>query len=82
MNLYRYKPNMGTTTRIFTKQAFLLMRDYCLQGLVIECDMSLVEVCQYLGRVVEQHKMSREQWEERIVNWYSEHRSMLRSVVQ
>ncbi|XP_065908751.1 radixin-like [Dysidea avara] len=29
-------------------------------------------------RVVEQHKMTRDQWEERIVNWYSEHRSMLR----
>jgi len=29
-------------------------------------------------RVVDQHKMSREQWEERIVNWYGEHKGMLR----
>eukprot|EP00914_Ancora_sagittata_P012376 GHVO01023828.1.p1 GENE.GHVO01023828.1~~GHVO01023828.1.p1 ORF type:complete len:592 (+),score=147.52 GHVO01023828.1:2-1777(+) len=29
-------------------------------------------------RVIEQHKMSKEQWEERIVNWYSEHKGMMR----
>lgn len=29
-------------------------------------------------RVVEQHKMSKDQWEERIVNWYSEHKGMMR----
>ncbi|CAH1798630.1 unnamed protein product [Owenia fusiformis] len=29
-------------------------------------------------RVIDQHKMSKEQWEERIVNWYKEHNSMLR----
>jgi radixin len=29
-------------------------------------------------RVIEQHKMSKDQWEERIVNWYSEHKGMMR----
>lgn len=29
-------------------------------------------------RVLEQHKMTREQWEDRIANWYAEHRGMLR----
>lgn len=29
-------------------------------------------------RVMQQHKLSREEWEERITNWYMEHRSMLR----
>eukprot|EP00918_Siedleckia_nematoides_P101196 GHVU01221119.1.p1 GENE.GHVU01221119.1~~GHVU01221119.1.p1 ORF type:complete len:597 (+),score=141.78 GHVU01221119.1:221-2011(+) len=29
-------------------------------------------------RVLDQHKMSKEQWEERIVNWWSEHKGMLR----
>lgn len=29
-------------------------------------------------RVLEQHKLTKQQWEERIVNWYSEHKSMLR----
>jgi radixin len=29
-------------------------------------------------RVEEQHRMSREQWEERVTNWYTEHRGMLR----
>eukprot|EP00052_Salpingoeca_macrocollata_P019761 m.164627 g.164627 ORF g.164627 m.164627 type:complete len:587 (-) comp21064_c0_seq1:25-1785(-) len=30
------------------------------------------------ARVFEQHKMTRAQWEERIMNWYQEHRGMLR----
>eukprot|EP00051_Salpingoeca_urceolata_P033369 m.20353 g.20353 ORF g.20353 m.20353 type:complete len:578 (-) comp6147_c0_seq1:131-1864(-) len=29
-------------------------------------------------RVIEQHAITRDQWEERIVSWYSEHRGMLR----
>ena len=29
-------------------------------------------------RVEEQHRMTREQWEERVTNWYKEHRGMLR----
>lgn len=29
-------------------------------------------------RVEDQHKMSKEQWEERIVNWWAEHKGMLR----
>mmetsp|Transcript_15470 Transcript_15470/g.40032 ORF Transcript_15470/g.40032 Transcript_15470/m.40032 type:complete len:573 (+) Transcript_15470:163-1881(+) len=29
-------------------------------------------------RVEDQHRMSRDQWEERVTNWYSEHRGMLR----
>jgi len=29
-------------------------------------------------RVVDQHKMSKEQWEERVVTWYSEHKGMMR----
>ncbi|XP_072019566.1 radixin-like [Amphiura filiformis] len=30
------------------------------------------------NRVVEQHKLTRDQWEERIVNWYAEHKGMIR----
>eukprot|EP00049_Salpingoeca_infusionum_P018341 m.356792 g.356792 ORF g.356792 m.356792 type:complete len:572 (+) comp17627_c0_seq1:373-2088(+) len=30
------------------------------------------------ARVLEQHRMTRAQWEERIANWYAEHRGMLR----
>ncbi|XP_072019565.1 moesin-like [Amphiura filiformis] len=29
-------------------------------------------------RVFDQHKMSKEQWEERITNWYAEHKGMMR----
>ena len=29
-------------------------------------------------RVMQQHKLTREEWEERITNWYMEHRGMLR----
>ncbi|XP_062510344.1 radixin-like [Corticium candelabrum] len=29
-------------------------------------------------RVIDQHKLSKDQWEERIVNWYAEHKGMLR----
>jgi len=29
-------------------------------------------------RVIDQHKMTKEEWEERIANWYAEHRGMLR----
>lgn len=29
-------------------------------------------------RVMDQHKLTREEWEERITNWYKEHRGMLR----
>jgi len=73
---------MVITTKTFTRQAFLLMRGYFLKGLLLSVTCHWLKVCQCLYRVVEQHKMSREQWEERIVNWYSEHRSMLRSVVE
>ena len=30
-------------------------------------------------RVMQQHKLSREDWESRITNWYQEHRGMLRN---
>ena len=33
-----------------------------------------------LCRVIEQHKLTREQWEERITTWYKEHRGMLRYI--
>ena len=29
-------------------------------------------------RVMQQHKLSRDEWEDRITNWYTEHRGMLR----
>lgn len=29
-------------------------------------------------RVVDQHKMTRDQWEERVVTWYAEHKGMMR----
>jgi len=28
--------------------------------------------------VIEQHKFSRDQWEDRITNWFGEHRGMLK----
>jgi hypothetical protein len=31
--------------------------------------------------VLEQHKLTKEQWEERIQNWHEEHRGMLRYLV-
>lgn len=34
----------------------------------------------FLYRVLEQHKMTPEEWEERITNWWVEHKSMLRYV--
>lgn len=34
------------------------------------------------SRVLEQHKMTKEQWEDRIQTWHEEHRSMLRFVQQ
>ena len=37
--------------------------------------MILFDVCY---RVFNQHKLTRDQWEERIKNWYAEHRGMLR----
>lgn len=33
-----------------------------------------------LCRVLEQHKLTKEQWEDRIQTWHEEHRGMLRSV--
>ena len=32
-------------------------------------------------RVLDQHKLTPEQWEERILNWWIEHKSMLRCVL-
>lgn len=32
----------------------------------------------FLYSVLEQHKLTKEQWEERIQNWHEEHRGMLR----
>lgn len=29
-------------------------------------------------RVMDQHKLTREEWEERIITWYHEHKGMLR----
>ena len=34
--------------------------------------------CIPLLRVLDQHKLTPEQWEERILNWWIEHKSMLR----
>lgn len=33
-----------------------------------------------LHRVLEQHKLSKEQWEDRIQTWHEEHKDMLRFV--
>ncbi|KAF0021439.1 hypothetical protein F2P81_026308 [Scophthalmus maximus] len=35
-------------------------------------------VCVFLCRVLEQHKLTKEQWEDRIQTWHEEHRGMLR----
>ena len=29
-------------------------------------------------RVLDQHQLGKDQWEERIVNWYSEHKGLMR----
>lgn len=39
-----------------------------------------VIVCVCVHRVLEQHKLTKEQWEERIQTWHEEHRGMLRCV--
>lgn len=39
------------------------------------CSVSLL-VC----RVLEQHKLTKEQWEDRIQTWHEEHRGMLRYI--
>lgn len=31
-----------------------------------------------VSRVIDQHKMTKEQWEERIATWYQEHKTILR----
>jgi hypothetical protein len=31
-------------------------------------------------RVYDQHKLSKEQWEDRIKSWWTEHKGMMRSV--
>lgn len=37
-----------------------------------------LNVVLYFDSVLEQHKLTKEQWEERIQNWHEEHRGMLR----
>lgn len=32
----------------------------------------------FLFRVMDQHKLTKEQWEERIMNWWAEHKGMPR----
>lgn len=34
----------------------------------------------YACRVMDQHKMTRDQWEERVIAWFSEHKGMMRLV--
>lgn len=34
----------------------------------------------YVCRVLEQHKLTKEQWEDRIQTWHEEHKEMLRYV--
>jgi len=31
-----------------------------------------------VGSVLDQHQLSKAEWEERIVNWYSEHKGLMR----
>ena len=44
----------------------------------------MTRICPFLlcvhvsRRVLEQHKLTKEQWEDRIQTWHEEHRSMLR----
>ena len=44
-------------------------------------NMCMIIVYLLYFRVLDQHKMSKEQWEERIVTWYQEHKGMLRLVI-
>lgn len=39
-----------------------------------------VTVFVFVFRVLEQHKLTKEQWEDRIQTWHEEHRGMLRCV--
>jgi radixin len=45
-----------------------------IRGGAIDCELKDFTTC----RVMDQHKMTAEQWEERIRNWWIEHKSMLR----
>lgn len=48
---------------------------------VIGLCVHVADLCYFLFsfcRVLEQHKLSREQWEERIQVWHEEHRGMLK----
>ena len=50
-----------------------IMHNLCL------CSVNIYfQIFYYFYRVVEQHRLTREQWEERIVNWYAEHKGMIR----
>jgi hypothetical protein len=35
----------------------------------------------FLSRVMDQHKMSKEEWEQSITTWWNEHKAMLRFVL-
>lgn len=49
---------------------------YNLRGSV-GCQCHLIATTS-IHSVLEQHKLTKEQWEERIQNWHEEHRGMLR----
>lgn len=52
----------------------------CLEGSLRDHVPSGDVVVFYVCRVLEQHKLTKEQWEDRIQTWHEEHKEMLRCV--
>ena len=63
--------------KIFTKKK---KKNACDSCNVLIGPTALTIIFWLCFRVFDQHKMSKEQWEERITNWYAEHKGMMRWV--
>lgn len=88
MSEYAQNPSILTPNCTFTLQRLHENRDhdgiyqtvilFCL--LINACSWSLLLSSVFFRRVLEQHKLSREQWEERIQVWHEEHSGTLKWV--
>lgn len=90
-----FKPNMVTTAKTHTSQGTLPTTGCCLRGKRTktwwQLTFPMISVMYFVRplkwmvsllvfRVLEQHKLTKEQWEDRIQTWHEEHRGMLRYV--
>ena len=62
---------------ILVKERVLPQRYVQTTGIISLC-VCTYHACFFHIRVLDQHKLTPEQWEERILNWWIEHKSMLR----